>query len=86
MWGKNKDLDEIESADRKSQRELGSGVAALVLLSIPGEAAEPMYGYQIAKRVDGQAEDAPADAEEHFRHPHRDVGLLHRPAADGACL
>ena len=59
MWGKNKDLDETESADRKFQKELVSGVAALVLLSILGEAAEPMYGYQIAKVIDGQAEEAP---------------------------
>jgi PadR family transcriptional regulator len=59
MWGKNKDQDETESADRKFQKELVSGVAALVLLSILGDASEPMYGYQIAKVIDGQARDAP---------------------------
>ncbi len=59
MWGKKKDPDQTESADRKFQKELVSGVAALVLLSILGEATEPMYGYQIAKVIDGQARDAP---------------------------
>ncbi len=59
MWGKSKELEEIESADKKFQKELVSGVAALVLLSTLGEATEPMYGYQIAKVIDGQAEDAP---------------------------
>lgn len=58
MWGKNKDVDETESADKKFQKELVSGVAALVLLTILDKASEPMYGYQIAKVIDGQAEDA----------------------------
>jgi len=58
MWGKNKNVDETESADKKFQKELVSGVAALVLLTILDKAAEPMYGYQIAKVIDGQAEDA----------------------------
>jgi len=58
MWGKNRNVDETESADKKFQKELISGVAALVLLTILDKAAEPMYGYQIAKVIDGQAEDA----------------------------
>ena len=58
MWGNKKNVDEAESADKKFQKELVSGVAALVLLSILNEAKEPMYGYQIAKVIDGQAEDA----------------------------
>jgi PadR family transcriptional regulator PadR len=58
MWGKNRNVDETESADKKFQKELVSGVAALVLLTILDKAAEPMYGYQIAKVIDGQAEDA----------------------------
>lgn len=58
MWGKNKNFHETESADRKFQKELVSGVAALVLLTILDKAAEPMYGYQIAKVIDGQSEDA----------------------------
>lgn len=58
MWGKNKNVEETESADRKFQKELVSGVAALVLLTILDKAAEPMYGYQIAKVIDGRAEDS----------------------------
>lgn len=57
MWGKNRNVDETESADRKFQKELVSGVAALVLLTILDKATEPMYGYQIAKVLDGQADD-----------------------------
>ena len=57
MWGKNKNVDETESADKKFQKELVSGVAALVLLTILDKAADPMYGYQIAKVLDGQAEE-----------------------------
>lgn len=58
MWGKNRNADETESADKKFQKELVSGVAALVLLTILERAQEPMYGYQIAKVIDGQTEDA----------------------------
>ncbi len=57
MWGKKENVGETESADKKFQKELVSGVAALVLLTILNEAAEPMYGYQIAKVIDGQADD-----------------------------
>jgi len=53
MWGNKKNVEEIESADKKFQKELVSGVAALVLLTILDKAAEPMYGYQIAKVIDG---------------------------------
>jgi PadR family transcriptional regulator, regulatory protein PadR len=58
MWGNKKNVEETESADRKFQKELVSGVAALVLLTILDKAAEPMYGYQIAKVIDGQADEA----------------------------
>jgi PadR family transcriptional regulator, regulatory protein PadR len=47
-------VPEAESADRKFQKELTSGISALVLLSVLGDAREPMYGYQIAKLIDGQ--------------------------------
>ena len=50
---------ESNSADQKFQKELTSGIAALVLLSILSDAAEPMYGYQIAKLIDGRREDIP---------------------------
>jgi len=51
--------DEIESEDKKFQKELISGISALVLLSVLNDAAsEPMYGYQIAKLIQPQ-EDIP---------------------------
>lgn len=37
---------------RKFQRELNAGTVSLVLLAILGHAAEPMYGYQIAKQLE----------------------------------
>lgn len=39
-------------ANRKFQKELNSGTAALVLLSVLDQAHEPMYGYQIAKLIE----------------------------------
>jgi len=41
-------------ADKKFQKELNSGTAALVLLSILRQAREPMYGYQIAKLIESK--------------------------------
>jgi PadR family transcriptional regulator PadR len=53
----NEDLD-IPSADssaealaRKFQKELTAGLTSLVLLSVLSEAAEDLYGYEIAKRL-----------------------------------
>ena len=37
---------------RKFQKELASGLTALVLLAVLAESAAPMYGYQIAKRLE----------------------------------
>ncbi len=37
--------------DRKFQKELSSGTAALVLLSVVRRAPGPLYGYQIAKQL-----------------------------------
>jgi PadR family transcriptional regulator PadR len=45
--------------DRKFQKELNAGSAALVLLSIVSRASEPIYGYQIAKLMDAGTEAAP---------------------------
>ena len=52
-------VDDIELADKKFQKELISGTSALVLLSILNDATEPMYGYQIAKLIEGQKEEIP---------------------------
>ena len=43
---------EIETHLKKFQKELSAGTVALVLLSVLGAASEPMYGYQIAKRLE----------------------------------
>jgi PadR family transcriptional regulator PadR len=46
-------MDEIGGpAVRKFQKELNSGTVALVLLAILESSAEPLYGYQIAKRLE----------------------------------
>jgi PadR family transcriptional regulator PadR len=52
-------VEEIESADKKFQKELISGTSALVLLSVLNDATEPMYGYQVAKLIEAQREDVP---------------------------
>lgn len=43
---------------KKFRKELNAGTAALVLLAILDHADEPMYGYQIAKQLEGVEEDA----------------------------
>lgn len=37
---------------RKFQKELSAGSVSLVLLAVIGRADEPLYGYQIAKRLE----------------------------------
>ena len=41
-----------DSAVRKFQKELNAGTVALVLLSVLHRSTEPLYGYQIAKRLE----------------------------------
>ncbi len=49
-------MEATESAAvRKFQKELNAGTVALVLLAILDASAEPLYGYQIAKRLEGAA-------------------------------
>ena len=45
----------VSEETKKFQKELNGGTAALVLLSILDKAAQPMYGYQIAKLIDAGA-------------------------------
>ena len=52
-------MDETNKAKRKFQKELKSGTAALVLLSVLAHAGEPMYGYQIAKLLEAEGADGP---------------------------
>ena len=47
----NMDLRDMDISDRKFQKDLNAGIAALVLLSVLSRAVEPMYGYQIAKLI-----------------------------------
>ena len=48
-----------ELIERKFQKELNSGTAALVLLAVLARSGEPMYGYQIAKHLDTGNEYVP---------------------------
>ena len=50
-------LDETtEALLRKFQKELSAGTVSLALLAVLGAAAEPMYGYQIAKTLERQGD------------------------------
>ncbi len=52
-------MNTTTDANKKFQKELNSGTAALVLLSILSHADEPMYGYRIAKLVEVDDENVP---------------------------
>jgi PadR family transcriptional regulator PadR len=52
-------LIDTTDANKKFQKELNSGTAALVLLSILARADEPMYGYRIAKLMEAGDESVP---------------------------
>ena len=45
-------MTDRESYLKKFQKELSTGTVSLVLLAVLGQASEPMYGYQIAKRLE----------------------------------
>ena len=49
-------MTEREAQLRKFQKELAAGTVSLVLLAVLGQASEPMYGYQIAKRLEATGE------------------------------
>jgi len=44
---------------RKFQKELNSGTTALVLLGVLDRAAEPMYGYRIARLIEEKSKGTP---------------------------
>ena len=52
-------MSPFTDANKKFQKELNSGTAALVLLSILASADEPMYGYRIAKLMEVDEENVP---------------------------
>ncbi|MGD8813821.1 MAG: PadR family transcriptional regulator [Anaerolineales bacterium] len=45
-------------ATRKFEKEMKSGTASLVLLSVLAKAKEPLYGYLIAKQIEAASEGA----------------------------
>ena len=45
-------MTDPETHLRKFQKELSAGTVSLALLAVLGTAPVPMYGYQIAKRVE----------------------------------
>jgi PadR family transcriptional regulator PadR len=49
-------MSDLDPQRRKFQKELSAGTVSLVLLSVLGQASEPMYGYQIAKRLEREGE------------------------------
>lgn len=50
-------MKEISAVDMKFSREISSGTTSLALLAILQQAAEPMYGYRIAKEMSGEDEE-----------------------------
>ena len=44
---------------KKFQKEMNAGIASLVLLSVMGQAKEPMYGYQVAKLLEDHSQEIP---------------------------
>ena len=49
----------INEETKKFHKELNSGITALVLLGVLGQTSKPMYGYQIAKLIESNANDIP---------------------------
>ena len=45
-------MAQADSQLRKFQKELSAGTVSLALLAVVAAAPEPMYGYQIAKRLE----------------------------------
>jgi len=52
-------LNDVSAANKKFQKELNAGTAALVLLGVLGRAGEPTYGYQIIKQIEATRDDLP---------------------------
>ncbi len=50
-------MNESSPATRKFQKEMNAGTASLVLLSVLSRSNKPMYGYQIAKLLEGDSPD-----------------------------
>ena len=48
-----------DALDKKFQKELNAGIAALVLLSLLDRSQSPMYGYQVAKMLEESGSSVP---------------------------
>jgi len=48
-----------DALTKKFQKEMNAGIASLVLLSVMGQAKEPMYGYQVAKLLEDHSQETP---------------------------
>ena len=46
----------VAASVRKFQKELSSGIVSLALLALLAHADKPLYGYQIAKELEGFGE------------------------------
>jgi len=44
-----------QAVDRKFRKELSAGITSLALLAVLEAATEPMYGYSIAKQMEGRS-------------------------------
>lgn len=49
----------VDQATKKFRKEMKSGTASLVLLSVLAKAEEPLYGYLIAKQLEAESEGPP---------------------------
>lgn len=49
----------VAASVRKFQKELSSGIVSLALLALLAHADKPLYGYQIAKELEGFGEGLP---------------------------
>jgi PadR family transcriptional regulator PadR len=58
--GMTEDMSDAVSASvRKFQKELSAGIVSLALLALLARANKPLYGYQIAKELEGFGEGLP---------------------------
>jgi PadR family transcriptional regulator PadR len=59
MFAKGTHVVDQDTLTKKFQKEMNAGIASLVLMSVMGEAEEPMYGYQIAKLLEDRSQEPP---------------------------
>jgi len=50
-------MEKTDKSTKKFRKELNSGIVSLILMAILDGAAEPMYGYQIAKSLEASGRD-----------------------------